>query len=213
MTVTTDNVILEMGKAWRRQFADMPLILSDESQRSILLRAADYKPPRLLAMWIMYIEDEREKDWGLTIDRFLRDDTLNKWAARLGTHTVSKAGGSSPYPPGYNVYICENSFQLKVTPPSFCWGERGYPGWDGSRKLPDRHPGRCPLCNGAMYRIHSSEYKRLNQKRTADLMVLPDPEPGDLKTLAAAVAKPIPDAIRGFDEPVDELGGDEIDFF
>lgn len=234
MIATLDNIISEMGSAWRRQFADMPLILSDESKTNILRRAKDYRPHRLLAMWIMYIGDEREKDWGLTIDRFLRDDTLNRWAARLGAQTVSKGGRLSNFPSGYNAFICEHSFQLCVTPPTFCWGEVGYPNWDGKTPLPDRHPELCPFCKGAMYRINSGEYKRLHEKRNADLMALPDPVPVVAKDLGEMVfpSKPAPvqevavfeddldaalkepdESYMGFDDDIDEIGGTEIDFF
>jgi len=80
MVTTTENISIEFGKAWRDEFDELPLGIEGATKELLLRRAKEYKPYRLLAMWVMYLKDSSEKQWGIDIEKFLTTKKLNKWA-------------------------------------------------------------------------------------------------------------------------------------
>lgn len=182
VSVNIDNIELEFGNAFRR-LCDSPLAIGDADRKTLLQRAADYGPARLLAMWIMYLEKEGGKGWQISLGKFLTPEKLNPYAMMLKRRQGGKV--KQQYKFVERWYRCENFWKG-------CGANDRILSLDDGDVFPECLENSCGHCQGKMMKIEKVE--------------IPHTEP---VAVATTPRKAMTDSLQDIEpEPVDDFDGD-----
>ena len=147
MSVNIDNIKQEIGTAFRR-LCDSPLQVSEDDSKTLIEKAADYGPPRLLAMWIMYLEKEGSKGWQISLGKFLTPEKLNPYAMMLKRRQGGKVEHESKFVE--RIYRCENFW-------NGCGANDRILSLDDGDMFPECLVSPCGHCQGKMIKIEKVE--------------------------------------------------------
>jgi hypothetical protein len=186
MNVTTDNIFDTM-KADFLQKQGFPYIGKTADREEVTAIAGyssdQFVPVKLRAMWLYYLDDPKEKEFGYSIERFTESRVLMKCAAR-----VHKApSGFTEKLEGF-VYICEGWLCWPTT----CMRQEKFSAFPPG-DAPDVHPVPCYYCNGPMVKVESKRHDELYNAGMVAYKASPDYLPWPVvKVMMKTVLRPMP---------------------
>ena len=164
-----------------------------------------FAPVKLRAMWLYYLDDAKEREFGYSVKRFTEPRVLMKLAVRVHKTPKGFTGKTESH-----EYICEGWLCWPMT----CMMQINFYTFPES-DVPEVAPEPCFYCQGPMVRVgserHQEKYKAGMDafKQTDDYKELSALwDKSGVQAVVKQATRPVPEPDAGFD-----LGDIEEDFF